>query len=81
MSDVCPHYRKEHTNSNNIIEADSVDDDSFSPPVYNFVSSHSNPMTWGEFSSINQKYGSKIPSVKSVSNESFQSLKPLSKRD
>jgi len=36
------------------------------PPIYNFVSSSANPLTWGEFSTLNKKYGCEVPSVKAV---------------
>lgn len=35
-------------------------------PIYNFVSSVENPVTWGEFLTLNVIYGKKYPLMKSV---------------
>ncbi|XP_025203933.1 fatty acyl-CoA reductase wat-like [Melanaphis sacchari] len=52
---------------NNTINADNLDQETFEPPIYNFVSSSVNPLTWGEFSMLNKKHGCKVPSVKAIS--------------
>ncbi|XP_003243174.1 fatty acyl-CoA reductase wat isoform X1 [Acyrthosiphon pisum] len=57
---------KEHKNSNCEVEADGLNKEQFVPPIYNVVSSRSNPLTWGEFSVFNKKYGCHIPSVKAI---------------
>uniref|UniRef100_A0A2S2PQ81 Fatty acyl-CoA reductase 1 n=1 Tax=Schizaphis graminum TaxID=13262 RepID=A0A2S2PQ81_SCHGA len=52
---------------NDIVKVDSLDKETFVPPIYNFVSSSTNPLTWGEFSMLNKKYGYEVPSVKAIS--------------
>lgn len=59
-------YRVACDNSNT--QSNGKTDKSFVPPIFNFVSSSSNPMTWGEFSQSNKKYGHQYPSTKSVSD-------------
>jgi len=62
------HFRKEHKNSNREVESDGLNNkEQFVPPIYNVVSSSSNPLTWGEFSKFNKNYGCHTPSVKAVS--------------
>jgi len=49
------------------MKADNLENEtSIDPPIYNFVSSSSNPLTWGEFSELNKTYGYEVPSVKAV---------------
>jgi len=60
-------YRKEHNNSNDVIKTDSLENETFIPPIYNFVSSSTNPLTWGEFSGLNKKHGDSVPTTKAVS--------------
>lgn len=60
--------RKVERNLNSKTEANSSVKETFVPPIYNFVSSNLNPITWGEFSVLNKKYGRQIPSVKAVSS-------------
>ena len=49
------------------MKADNLENETLiDPPIYNFVSSSVNPLTWGEFSSLNKKYGCEVPSVKAV---------------
>lgn len=60
------YYRDEHKQSKEMIEAKSLEEDTFSPPIYNFVSSTTNPISWGEFTSLNIKHGKNIPTVKAV---------------
>lgn len=67
------YFRKEHKISNNIL-ADKLEKEPFVPPIYNYVSSSVNPLTWGEFSSYNKKYGYEVPSVKAVGD--FIRFKP-----
>lgn len=57
-------YRIEHNNAN---KSDNLARETFSPPIYNFVSSSINPLTWGEFSIFNKKHGHSVPSTKAVS--------------
>lgn len=59
------YFRKDNT-FNDIMKTDSLDKETFVPPIYNFVSSSVNPLTWGEFSMLNKKYGCEVPSVKAV---------------
>ncbi|CAI6349030.1 unnamed protein product [Macrosiphum euphorbiae] len=47
-------------------EAVGLNKEQFVPPIYNVVSSSSNPLTWREFSGFNKNYGSHIPSVKAI---------------
>lgn len=63
------YYRDEHQQSNKMIEAKSLEEDTFTPPIYNFVSSSTNPLSWKEFTSLNIKYGQHIPTVKAVNSE------------
>jgi len=49
-----------HKNSN------GLNKENFEPKIYNIVSSSSNPLTWGEFSSYNMKFGSNVPSIKAI---------------
>lgn len=53
---------------NNNGKINSLDDKPFVPPIYNYVSSSANPLTWGEFSEYNHNYGHKVPSTKTVYN-------------
>jgi len=55
---------KEHNHSIN--QSNSLENDYFVSPIFNFVSSSSNPVTWDEFSTINKKYGYTIPSLKAI---------------
>jgi len=57
---------KEHNNANDVVKDDGLENDSFVPPIYNYVSSSSNPLTWGEFMVYNKKYGYQMPSVKAI---------------
>ncbi|KAL5239952.1 hypothetical protein ACI65C_007362 [Semiaphis heraclei] len=57
---------KQHKNSNYEVEADGLNEEQYVPPIYNVVSSNSNPLTWGEFSVLNKKYGSQVPPVKAI---------------
>ncbi|XP_025409428.1 fatty acyl-CoA reductase wat-like [Sipha flava] len=57
---------KEHNNANDEVKDDGLENDSFVPPIYNYVSSSSNPLTWGEFMVYNKKYGYQKPSVKAI---------------
>lgn len=57
-------------NANTILQPENVQiDEKFTPPIFNVVSSSSNPLTWAEFSAMNQEHGKKFPSTKSVSNQ------------
>ncbi|CAI6352248.1 unnamed protein product [Macrosiphum euphorbiae] len=47
-------------------EAVGLNKEQFVPPIYNVVSSSSNPLTWGEFSAFNKSHGSHAPSVKAI---------------
>lgn len=67
------HFRKEN-NFKDLTKADDLDKETFVPPIYNFVSSSVNPVTWGEFSMLNKKYGYEVPSVKAVC--SLKKFKP-----
>lgn len=49
-----------------MIEADNLEDEDYTPPIYNFVSSSTNPLSWGQFSTLNKKYGQYVPTVKAV---------------
>lgn len=49
-----------------MIEADSSKDEDYTPPIYNFVSSSTNPITWGQYSKLNKKHGVNVPTVKAV---------------
>lgn len=57
---------KEHNNSNDVIKTDSLENETFTPPIYNFVSSSTNPLTWGEFSALNKKHGTSVPTTKAI---------------
>lgn len=62
------YFRKSSKHVNMELQPEQVqtDESSFTPPIFNIVSSSSNPVTWSEFSTINQKYGKEMPSEKSV---------------
>lgn len=60
-------FRKEHENINNKVNAEIIEDKPFLPPIYNFVSSTTNLITWGEFSRVNFKSSKGLYSKKSVS--------------
>lgn len=60
-------FRKDHNNANDVVIDDNLENDSYVPPIYNFVSSSSNPLTWGEFMRFNKKHGYNVPTVKMVS--------------
>ncbi|XP_022128112.2 fatty acyl-CoA reductase wat [Pieris rapae] len=36
------------------------------PPVYNFVSSEENPLTWDNFLHLNRRYGYEVPTIQAV---------------
>lgn len=36
------------------------------PPIYNYVTSHKNPITWSEYTKLGIEYGQKIPLQKSI---------------
>lgn len=63
------YYRDEHKQSKTMIEAKCLEEDTFTPPIYNLVSSSTNPLSWGEFTSLNIKHGQHIPTVKAVNSE------------
>ncbi|XP_015367357.1 PREDICTED: putative fatty acyl-CoA reductase CG5065 [Diuraphis noxia] len=58
--------QKQHKNSNHEVEADGLNEEQYVPPIYNVVSSSSNPLTWKEFSIYNKKYGLQSPSIKAI---------------
>jgi len=60
-------FRKQYKNLNYEVEADGLNEEQYVPPIYNVVSSSSNPLTWGEFSHFNKTHGLHVPSVKAVS--------------
>jgi len=63
---------RDHKQSDDTVEAESVvetdisDNRTYLPPIYNFVSSSVNPLSWGQFSSLNKKYGQEVPTVKAI---------------
>lgn len=58
-------YRNEQKKSEFMVESDKSDEE-FLPPIYNFISSSTNPVTWGDYSYFNKKHGKNIPTVKAV---------------
>jgi len=57
---------KEHNNSNNIIQSNCLSDEAFLPPIFNSISSNTNPLTWGEFSAISRTVSRNNPSSKLI---------------
>lgn len=46
----------------------------FTPPIYNYVSTTSNPLTWREFLKYNIDHGNSMPSTQAVSVLFFYKL-------
>ncbi|XP_022180348.1 fatty acyl-CoA reductase wat-like [Myzus persicae] len=61
------HNQWNEHNTSNEMKADNSEKETLIAPIYNFVSSSANPLTWGEFSKLNKKYGCEVPSVKAIS--------------
>ncbi|XP_025194170.1 fatty acyl-CoA reductase wat-like [Melanaphis sacchari] len=55
-----------HNQWKNYKNSSDLNKEKFVPKIYNIVSSSSNPLTWGEFSFYNKKYGSRIPSIRAI---------------
>lgn len=55
-----------HNQWKNHKNANGSNKENYSPKIYNIVSSSSNPLTWGEFSSYNMTFGRRTPSIKSI---------------
>ncbi|XP_050422291.1 fatty acyl-CoA reductase wat-like [Adelges cooleyi] len=56
---------KSHKNTNSW-EVESAGDKTFSTPIYNCVSTTTNPFTWGEFATFNQRHGLEVPSTQII---------------
>ncbi|CAH1721740.1 fatty acyl-CoA reductase wat-like [Aphis gossypii] len=55
-----------HNEWKNHKNANGSNKENYEPKIYNIVSSSSNPLTWGEFSSYNKKFGQHVPSIKAI---------------
>jgi hypothetical protein len=42
------------------------------PPIYNFVTSEKNPITWGQYTEYGRMYGEKMPPMKTLWYPSFK---------